>query len=119
MHENLLSDRAVFHPTLAYRALSLAAAATVIGPLSYVVVTLFHPPGVQANNHPVVFREYAMSQTWIAIHLVQLACLVVGLIGIAGIAGSLPRFQEAGRLLALPAMGLTAASVPTAVALQV
>ena len=84
MDENILSDHAVSRTSLASRALSLAAAAAVIGPLAYVVITLFHPPGVEANNHPVVFREYAMSQSWIAIHLLRLACLVVGLIGIAG-----------------------------------
>jgi hypothetical protein len=31
----------------------------------YVAVTLLHPPGVEANDHPVVFREYAMAQTWV------------------------------------------------------
>src|SRR5437763_16662006 len=87
--------------TLASSALSLAAAAAVIGPVVYQAVTLFHPPGRDANNHPVVFLEYAMSQTWIAIHLVQLAGLVVGLIGIAGLAASMLRHQENGRLLAL------------------
>ena len=122
MHEDTPSDRAVSRKTLASRALSLAAAAAVIGPLVYVAVTLLHPPGVEANDHPVVFREYAMSQTWIAIHLAQLACLavglVVGLIGIAGLAASMLRLQENGRLLALLAVGLAAASIPTAVVLQ-
>jgi hypothetical protein len=112
------SDRAVSRKTLASRALSLAAAAAVIGPLGYVAVTLFHPPGVEANNHPVVFREYAMAQGWTAIHLVQLAGLVVGLIGIASLAASMLRRQENGRLLALLAVGLAAASIPSAVILQ-
>jgi hypothetical protein len=118
MHENTPSDRAVSRKTLASRALSLAAAAAVIGPLVYVAVTLLHPPGQPANDHPVVFREYAMAQTWIAIHLVQLAGLVVGLVGIAGLAASMLRHQENGRLLALLAAGLAAASIPIAVVLQ-
>jgi hypothetical protein len=118
MHEDTPSDRAVSRKTLASRALCLAAAAAVIGPLAYVAVTLLHPPGVEANDHPVVFREYAMAQTWIAIHLVQLAGLVVGLIGIAGLAASMLRLQENGRLLALLAVGLAAASTPIAVVLQ-
>jgi hypothetical protein len=119
MHQDTPSDRAVSRQTLASRALALAAAAAVIGPLVYVVVTLFHPPGVEANDHPVVFREYALSQTWIAIHLAQLAGLVVGLIGVAGLAASMLRHQEHGRLLALLAVGLAAASIPSAVVLQV
>jgi hypothetical protein len=82
------------------------------------VVTLFHPPGVDANNHPVVFREYAMSQAWVAIHLLQLLGLVVGLIGIAGIAASMLRLQGNGRLFALLAVGLAAASIPMAGVLQ-
>src|SRR5919106_4662450 len=113
MHEDTPSDRAVSRKSLASGALSLAAAAAVIGPAVYVVVTLFHPPGVDANNHPVVFREYAMAQTWIAIHLVQLVGLIVGLIGIAGLAASMLRHQENGRLLALLAVGLAVASIPT------
>lgn len=112
-------DRTVTRKTFASRALSLAAAAAVIGPLAYVAVTLLHPPGQPGNDHAVVFREYAMSHAWVAIHLAQLAALVVGLVGIAGIAASMLRFQEQGRLLALLAVGLAVASIPIAVALQV
>jgi hypothetical protein len=100
------------------RALSLAAAAAVIGPLLYVTVTLLHPPGV-ASDHPATFREYAASHVWIAIHLVQLAAILVGLIGIAGLAATMLLKQEHGRLLALLAVGLVAASIPIAIALQV
>jgi hypothetical protein len=109
---------AVARETLASSALSLAAAAAVIGPIIYVVVTLFHPPGAPANDHPVVFREYATSQTWIAIHLVQLAGLILALIGIGGLAGSMLRHQQNGRLLALLAVGFAAASIPFAGILQ-
>ena len=112
------SDHAVSRKTLTSRALSLAAAAAVIGPLVYVAVTLLHPSGI-ANDHPATFRQYAMAQTWTAIHLAQLAGLVLGLVGIAGLAASLLRLQENGRLLALLAVGLAAASIPIAVALQV
>lgn len=111
------SDRAVSRKTFATRALSLAAVAAVIGPLLYVAVTLLHPSGV-ANDNPATFRQYAMAQTWIAIHLAQLACLVLGLVGIAGIAASMLQFQENARLLALLAVGLAVASIPIAVALQ-
>jgi hypothetical protein len=111
------SDLAVSRKTLASRSLSLAAAAAVIGPLLYVAVTLLHPPGV-ANDHPATFRQYAVSHAWVAIHLAQLTCLVAGLVGIAGLAASMLRLQEQGRLLALLAVGFAAASIPTAVALQ-
>ena len=111
------SDRAVPQKTFVSRAFSLAAAAAVIGSLAYVAVTLLHPGGV-GNDHPAIFRHYAMSQTWVAIHLIQLAALVLGLIGIAGLAASMLRLQEQGRLLTLLAVGLAAFSIPIAVALQ-
>ncbi len=111
------SDRAVSQRTLAARAFSLAAAAAVIGPLFYVAVTLLHPPGI-ANDHPATFRQYAVAQTWIEIHLAQLAALVVGLVGIAGLAASMLRLQEKGRLLALVAVSFAATSIPIAVVLQ-
>ena len=66
----------------------------------------------------MVFREYAMARTWVAIHLAQFAAMVVGLVGLAGLAASMLRLQENGRLLALLAVGLAAASIPIAVALQ-
>ncbi len=118
MREDTPSGRAGPRATLASRALSLAAAAAVIGPLGYVAVTLFHPPGLEANDHPAVFREYAMAQTWVAIHLLQLAGLVAGLVGIAGVAASVLRLPAQGRLLALPALGLAAAGIPLAAVLQ-
>jgi hypothetical protein len=118
MHQNTPSDRAMTRKTLAASALSLAAAAAVIGPLAYVVVTLFHPPGADANNHAVVFHEYAMSQTWIPIHLLQLAALVLALIGIAGLAGSVLHLQQNGRVLALLAVGFAIVSIPLAAILQ-
>jgi hypothetical protein len=112
------SDSAVSRKTFASRALSLSAAAAVIGPPVYVAVTLLHPGGV-GNDHPAIFRHYATSQTWIAIHLVQLAALVIGLVGITGLAAFMCRIQEQGRLLALVAVGLAVASIPIAVALQI
>jgi hypothetical protein len=112
------SDRAVSRKTFVSPALSLAAAAAVIGPLLYVAVTLLHPGGV-GNDHPAIFRHYAMSQAWVAIHLVQLAALVIGLAGITGLAAFMRRIQEQGRPLALLAVGLAVASIPIAVALQI
>ena len=92
--------RAASRKTFASGALSLAAAAAVNGPPLYVMVTLLHPPGV-ASDHPATFRQYAADHNWVVIHLAQLACLVAGLVGLAGVALSLLRLQERGRLLAL------------------
>lgn len=110
------SDGAGSQNSFAARALSFAAAAAVIGPLIYIPVTLLHPSGV-GNDHPAIFREYALSQTWIAIHIAQLTTQMLALIGITGIAASMLRRQN-GRLLALIAVVLAAASIPTTLVLQ-
>jgi hypothetical protein len=59
-----------------------------------------------------------MAHSWIAIHLAQLGALVAALVGTAGLGASMLRHQENGRLLALLAVGLAAASIPIAIALQ-
>ncbi len=101
---------------LATRALRTAAYASVFGPILYIAVTLLHPGGV-GNDHPAVFRAYAESRSWTAVHLGQFATQMVALLGLGGIAASILRLQERGRLSALLALITTAASVPATVAL--
>jgi hypothetical protein len=96
--------------------LRLAAYAAIFSPILYIAVTLLHPDGV-GNDHPAVFREYAMSRSWTAIHLLQFVTQMTALFGLGGIAASVVRLQERGRLLALLGMILAAASVPATVAL--
>lgn len=110
------SDRADSQNSFAARALFYTAVAAVIGPLIYIPVTLLHPSGV-GNDHPAIFREYALSQGWIPIHLAQLTAQILAQIGIAGLAASMLR-QQNGRLFALIAAVLAAASIPTTLVLQ-
>lgn len=112
-----MSSGAGSRQTFLSHTLSLAAVAAIIGSISYVAVTLLHPGGA-GNDHPAIFRHYAMSQTWIAIHLAQLAAMVTGLVGINGLAASMLRLQDNGRVLALLAVGLAVASIPIASILQ-
>jgi hypothetical protein len=59
----------------------------VVGFLFYAVVGLFHPDG-PANNHPVVFAEYAASASWTAVHLGQfagMAVIVAGLLTLSSV----------------------------------
>lgn len=98
-------------------ALSFASVAAVTGSVAYVAVTLLHPGGV-GNDHPAIFRHYAMSQTWVAIHLAQLLAMVAGLVGLAGIGASMLRLQNDGRVLALLAIVLAVSSIPIAAVLQ-
>ena len=53
----------------------------VIGVVLFAIVTLFHADG-PANNHPVVFAEYAHSASWIPVHLLQFVFMAVLLVGL-------------------------------------
>jgi len=64
------------------RTLRLSAAMLVIGFIVFVVVGLLHPDG-PANNHRVVFAEYASSRDWTVVHLGQfvgMAVIIAGLL---------------------------------------
>lgn len=111
------SDSSASRRTIGSNALSLTAAAAIIGPLAYVAVTLLHPPGI-ANDHPATFQQYAMDHYWIAIHLAQLVAMVIGFVGIGGISASMFRLQDKGGLIALIAVVLAAVSIPIAAVLQ-
>ena len=61
--------------------LRLSATLVVIGEVLFAIVTLFHADG-PANNHPVVFAEYARSDDWILVHLLQFVFMAVLLLGL-------------------------------------
>ena len=61
--------------------LRLSAALLVVGFILYVVVGLLHPDG-PANNHRVVFADYAASASWTAVHLGQFAGMAVIIAGL-------------------------------------
>src|ERR1051326_493711 len=61
--------------------LRLSATLVVIGELLFALVTLFHADG-PANNHAVVFAEYASSSSWIAVHFMQFIFMALLLLGL-------------------------------------
>ncbi|HEX5498556.1 MAG TPA: hypothetical protein VFX03_04980 [Thermomicrobiales bacterium] len=61
--------------------LRLSAALLLVGQLLYIVITQFHADG-PANNHPVVFAEYAASGSWTAVHVGQFAFMAILLAGL-------------------------------------
>jgi hypothetical protein len=66
------------------KPLRLAAVLLIAGFVLFVTMTLFHPGG-PANNHRVIFAEYAASTSWNAVHLGQfagVALLVAGLLAL-------------------------------------
>src|SRR5438874_694858 len=65
-------------------SLRLSAALLLVGQLLYIVVTQFHADG-PANNHPVVFAEYARSGSWTAVHVGQFAAMAILLAGLLGL----------------------------------
>jgi hypothetical protein len=95
-------------------SLRLSAALLLVGQLLYIVVTQFHTGG-PANNHPVIFAEYADSGIWTAVHLGQFAAMAILLAGLfalffaldvpAGMARWAGRFGAASAVVALALYG--------------
>ena len=70
------------HPAMLDRkSLRLSAALLLGGQLLFIVVTLLHADG-PANDHPVVFAEYAASGTWKIVHLGQFVSMAIVLAGL-------------------------------------
>src|ERR687885_1012484 len=96
-------------------SLRLSATLLLVGQLLYIVVTQFHADG-PANNHPVVFAEYARSGIWTAVHLGQFAAMAILLAGLlalffaldvqAGTARWAGRFGAASTVAALGLYGV-------------
>src|SRR4051812_16095532 len=63
------------------KTLRLSVALLVVGFILYAMVGLLHPDG-PANNHTVVFAEYANSAVWTAVHLGQFAGMAVVIAGL-------------------------------------
>ena len=62
-------------------SLRLAAALLLVGQVLYILVTQFHADG-PANNHPVVFADYAASGIWTADHIGQFMAMAIMLAGL-------------------------------------
>jgi hypothetical protein len=94
------------------KTLRLSAVLLAVGFISYVLIGLLHPDG-PANNHRVVFAQYAASDDWTAVHLGQfagMAVLVAGLlvlyVGLDARAGSAAWVARLGAVSAGVALGL-------------
>ena len=92
--------------------LRLSSSLLLGGFLTYVAVTLLHPGG-PANDHPVIFDDYAGSHDWAAVHLGQflgMALLAAGLMAFSRALnlrdGAAAWFARAGAVLSAIALGL-------------
>lgn len=65
-------------------SLRLAATLLLTGQLLYIVVTQFHTGG-DANNHPVIFADYASSELWKGVHVGQFVCAAILLAGLVAL----------------------------------
>lgn len=66
-------------------SLRLAATLLLTGQLLYIVVTQFHTGG-PANDHPVIFGDYAGSGDWAGVHAGQFGCAALLLAGLMALA---------------------------------
>src|ERR671932_1571321 len=86
----------------------LGAMALPLGVILFVVVTaIFHPHREAPMDNPAVFMEYAESDSWVVVHLVQwfAALLLIG--GFVALYYSIA--TQAGAIAAVARFGLAAA----------
>lgn len=74
-----------------------------------VVSSTLHPSEEDPSNHPLVFAEYAQSDIWIAVHLVQFAGWIVVFAGGFGSLHGLLLRSESGTIHALAWIGFAVA----------
>jgi hypothetical protein len=84
-------------------ALRLTGALLLGGFLLNLVATLFHPTGAE-DDHPAIFREYAESDPWVAVHLGQFVGVLIALAGLLVLYRAL---KVRGRVLALARFAAT------------
>ena len=94
------------------KALRLSAVLLLGGFITYVVVTFLHTGG-PANNHKVIFDDYAGSHDWAAVHLGQFAGMTVIIAGLLALfvavgirAGAAAWLARLGAVFAGVALGL-------------
>jgi hypothetical protein len=92
--------------------LRLGSMAFLAGLVIIIVSTIFHPPGQPATNHPLVFAEYAASNTWIATHIGQFAgVMLVFAGGLVALSRFLASSESSGIVKALALLGLATAII--------
>jgi hypothetical protein len=64
--------------------LRMAATLLLTGQLLYILVTQFHAGGA-ANDHPVIFVEYAGNRLWGAVHVIQFGCIAILVAGLVAL----------------------------------
>lgn len=90
------------------------AIALPLGVILLVVATAVHPSREDVMNHEAVFREYALSDGWIAIHFTQWVAGLVFFGGLVALYFAMTAKREGPTALArfgLAAMVLTAAAI--------
>lgn len=73
----------------------LAATLLLAGQVLYIVVTQFHAGG-DANDHPVIFANYADSGDWKGVHVAQFAAMALIVAGLITLCFSLDVRSEGG-----------------------
>ena len=63
----------------------IGAAALPLGLLVLLVAEPFHPSHEDLTDHPAVFREYAASEAWVAVHLGEYAAFLLLMGGLVGL----------------------------------
>jgi hypothetical protein len=98
-------------------SLRLSATLLLVGQVLYIVVTQFHADG-PANDHAVVFAEYARRGSWTAVHVGQFAAMAIVLAGLVALFFALEAQAETANWAGRFGAGLAVAALALYGALQ-
>jgi hypothetical protein len=99
-------------------SLRIGSTAFIVGVLIVIVSTMLHPSKEDPANHPLVFMEYANSNSWVAIHIGQFVGGIMVFGGGFGVLHSILWASESSITYALSWIGF-AVAIMTASAIAV
>jgi|SRR5215207_2683053 len=95
--------------------LQMGSIAFLAGVVIVIVSTWFHPSREDPANHPLVFAEYANSNSWVAVHIGQFAGGIVVFVGGFGALYLLLVRSESSTISALAWLGFAVAIMTASV----
>src|SRR5438105_4585460 len=97
------------------RLLRIAGSLLIGGELLALVAGLFHPSTAHPNDHAVVFKKYAASNDWLAVHIGQFAGVILVLAGLVVLYRALARTRLVNTLALVAVSGAVATAALVAV----
>jgi hypothetical protein len=97
----------------------LAGLLLVGGELAGAIVGSFHAGGAKPNNHAAVFKQYAESDSWTAVHVLLFMSALIIVAGVVVLARALAQFERGRNLAVLIVVGAAVSAAAAGLVLAV